>query len=51
MKIVVGIAALMVIHMISVIYHRKCDDNMGYHIGKKHMRETWGIDERKEYHE
>ena len=26
-------------------------NNMGSNIGEKHLREQWGIEERKEYHE
>lgn len=51
MEVLVGIVALMVINAVAVRFGRRCQDNMGHNIGKKHMKETWGIEEKIEFHE
>ena len=51
MLILLSVALYVGCFMISSLYRRKCDDNVGYHIGKKHMREDWGIEENRFYRE
>ena len=51
MKVLIGALLFVVANAIAIIYRRKCQDNAGWHIGKKHMREDWGIDDKELYHE
>ena len=51
MEMLVGVLLFVVANMIAIIYGRKCQDNAGWHIGKKHMKEQWGIDEKELYRE
>ena len=45
------VTGLIFFHYCSVKYGRKCDQQMGVNIGEKHLKETWGIDDNKLYHE
>lgn len=51
MKFVVLFSILMATFGISVIFRRKCENNAGRNIGEKHMKEQWGIEDNREYHE
>lgn len=51
MEMLIGALLFVVANMIAVIYGRKCQDNAGWHIGKKHMKEDWGIEEKEYYQE
>jgi hypothetical protein len=51
MVIIVIAFLLMAVHGIMVVYGRKCQDRMGHNIGKKYMKEEWGIEEERFYHE
>lgn len=43
------VSVLIGFHYLSVKYGRKCQENMGVNIGEKHLKETWGIDDKKEF--
>ena len=45
------IPVLLVIGLVSVLFSFWYRNNMGYNVGEKHMKEYWGLDEHKEYHE
>ncbi len=45
------VMGLIVVHYLSVKYGRKCEQQMGTNIGEKHLKDTWGIDNNKIYHE
>lgn len=45
------IPVLLLIGFVTVFYRLWYRNNMGFNVGEKHMREHWGIDEHKEYHE
>ena len=51
MEMLIAALLFVVANMIAVIYGRKCQDNAGWHIGKKHMKEDWGIEEKEYYQE
>lgn len=51
MEMLIGALLFVVANMIAVIYGRKCQDNAGWHIGRKHMKEDWGIEEKEYYQE
>ena len=51
MRIVLLVLALILLGCLSGYYRRRCSYNVGTNIGEKHMREKWGIEENKEYHE
>ena len=51
MKFLIIALLFVIANVIAVIYGRRCQDNAGWHIGKKHMREDWGIDEKEIFHE
>ena len=51
MEMLIGALLFVVANMIAVIFGRKCQDNAGWHIGKKHMKEDWGIEEKEYYQE
>ena len=51
MKFVVLFCVLMAIYGISGIFRKRCENNAGKNIGEKHMKEQWGIEDNREYHE
>ena len=51
MEMLIGALLFVVTNMIAVIFGRKCQDNAGWHIGRKHMKEDWGIEEKEYYQE
>lgn len=51
MVIALIVFVLMAIGGVASYYGRQYKNNMGSNIGEKHLREQWGIEERKEYHE
>lgn len=51
MRIVFLVLALLAFGGVSGYYRRRCSYNVGRNIGEKHMRERWGMEENKEYHE
>lgn len=50
MEILFICLALIVIFVVAGSLKKKCENNIGYNIGKKHMKD-WGIEENEIYHE
>lgn len=50
-KLLIFILVLGVIGLIASYTRIIYRGNMGVNVGEKHLRENWGIEEHKEYHE
>lgn len=51
MKILLIVTLLFIVAIISTVYKKTYEGNVGRNVGEKHMREEWGIDEKEQYHE